>query len=190
MATKRILGIDPGSRNTGIGVIDFCEKTKNSVMVYAGCIKLTHENMACRLGELYFKVRDLVAHYLPNEISIEQVFVHHNVSSALKLGQARGVAIAASVASGLPIFEYAPTQIKQAVTGMGRASKAQVQHMCQALFKISNPLQADAADALAVALTHAHSDCLGTVKKSRHRRNRGLNWSENDCKLAGNISRN
>jgi crossover junction endodeoxyribonuclease RuvC len=188
MAIKRILGIDPGSRITGIGIIDFIDNNKTPNCIYAGCIKLGEENMSKRLGVLYFEVKNIVAHYQPNEVAIEQVFVNKNPSSALKLGQARGVAIAASVSRNLPIFEYAPRQIKQAVTGFGQAQKSQVQHMVKILLNISGNLQADASDALAIALCHAHSDILIPNNKSRKNRSRGLNWSQYDSKLTGKIS--
>jgi crossover junction endodeoxyribonuclease RuvC len=99
----------------------------------------------------------VIAEYQPSILSIEQVFMAHNVASALKLGQARGAAIVACVSQGLTVFEYAPTQIKQAVTGQGHADKVQVQHMIKALLNLSATPQADAADALAVALCHVHT---------------------------------
>ena len=96
--------------------------------------------------------------FAPDEIAIEQVFVSKSVQSALKLGQARGAALAAALARSLPVSEYAPNAIKRAVTGQGHADKVQVQHMVRVLMRLSQPLAADAADALAVALCHAHSN--------------------------------
>lgn len=182
---KRIFGIDPGSRATGIGVVDVFD---NNVMlcVYAGVVRLEAPDMFSRLSELFLKVKDLVAEYKPQEVAIEQVFMHKNVASALKLGQARGVLIAATVGNNLPIFEYAPRQIKQAVTGTGAAAKSQVQLMVAALLQLpAKPLE-DAADALAVAICHANSTAvLGCVpaKHTRKSGSRGLNWSNYDISL-------
>lgn len=183
---KRILGIDPGSRMTGIGIIDVGPSSK-LIHIFHTHISLQQQQFASRLVALYAAIRDVVECYQPHEIAIEQVFVHHNASSALKLGQARGVAIAAAAADQLPFFEYAPRVVKQTVTGLGSAQKSQVEYVVRALLGLSDQLQADAADALAIALTHAHSDFI--VAKPRGRRSRGLNWSQYDRKLAGKINR-
>jgi len=150
----RILGIDPGSRVTGFGVID--SDGVRSTLVASGCIRLGDEDFCARLGRIFAELQDVLARHRPAEVAVEQVFVAHNAQSALKLGHARGVAICAAVTSGLPVYEYTPRAVKQAVVGTGAADKAQVQHMVRRLLAIDAELAADAADALAVALGHAH----------------------------------
>lgn len=150
----RILGIDPGSRITGFGLIDTVKH--KSVYVTCGCIRTRATTMPLRLQEIYTGVSEIIGQYQPTVLAIEQVFVHRNVASALTLGQARGVAIVAGVQQGLTVYEYAPTQIKQAIVGQGHAAKTQVQHMVKVLLGLSKSPTADAADALAVALCHAH----------------------------------
>ena len=151
----RILGIDPGSQITGYGIID----ARGSRLDYidSGCIRLQQQDMPARLRIIYQSVAELVARHGPQEMAVERVFMHRNPDSALKLGQARGVAILAGVMAGLPVHEYAPRAIKQAVVGTGAAAKEQVQHMVCALLGLSKTPQADAADALAVALCHGHT---------------------------------
>ena len=152
----RILGIDPGSRITGFGIIEI-EQGRISY-VTSGCVRVTGQSFPLRLKEVFDGVRQISQHYRPDCMAIEKVFVHRNVDSALKLGQARGAAICAVLEKELPVHEYAPTEIKQAVVGKGRASKEQVQHMVTVLLKLPGTPQADAADALAVALCHAHTN--------------------------------
>lgn len=150
-----ILGIDPGSRLTGFGVIRrIGQKTE---YIVSGCIRTGDGELPDRLKKIFDGVSELIATYQPQQFAIEQVFMGKNADSALKLGQARGVAILAAVNSGLPIAEYAPRTIKQAVTGKGGAAKEQVQHMVQYLLKLPGKPQADAADALAIAICHAHT---------------------------------
>ena len=151
---KRILGIDPGSRLTGFGIIDVHQK--KSVYVTSGCIRMQAKLMPLRLHEIYTGINQIIEQYQPTISAIEQIFMYRNAATALKLGQARGVAMVACVQHGLPVHEYAPTQIKQAVVGTGRADKIQVQHMVKVLLSLSNTPQTDAADALAVAICHAH----------------------------------
>jgi crossover junction endodeoxyribonuclease RuvC len=148
----RILGIDPGSRITGFGVIDL--KLHNSKYVVSGCIRIRSNSMPLRLQEIYTNLNEIIEQYQPNISAIEQIFMHRNAASALKLGQARGAAIVACVQNNLPVYEYAPTRIKQAVVGKGHADKIQVQHMVKVLLSLPKTPQADAADALAVALCH------------------------------------
>lgn len=148
----RILGIDPGSRLTGFGIIDL--RGRETHYIASGCVRVRSQAMAERLREIFDGVSEVVDTYAPEVLAVEQVFVRVNVSSALKLGQARGVAIVAGVARALPVFEYTPAQVKQAVVGHGRAAKEQVQHMVRSLLKLPGNPQADAADALAVALCH------------------------------------
>jgi len=150
----RILGIDPGSRLTGFGVID--GDAQKTTYVSCGCIRTQSETMPLRLQEIYTGISEIITQYQPVALSIEQVFMHRNANSALKLGQARGVAMVAAVQQGLTVYEYAPNQIKQAVVGKGHADKSQIQHMIKVLLCLSDMPQADAADALAAAICHAH----------------------------------
>ncbi len=153
----RILGIDPGSQRTGIGVIDADAGGKQRHVYHAALHLLDNETFPLRLKQIFDEVCALIAEHRPSEVAIERVFMARNADSALKLGQARGAAICAAVHSGLTITEYAPKEIKQAVVGGGGAGKQQVQHMVGILLNIPPQLQADAADALAVAVTHAHT---------------------------------
>lgn len=147
-----IIGIDPGSRITGYGVIR-AEGNQNFYLT-SGSLQLTGEDANNRLQKIYSGLQDVVRLYQPTEAAIEQVFMHENPGSALKLGQARGAAI---VSLGIPISEYSARQVKQSVVGYGAAKKEQVQHMVQRLLNIPGPLQADEADALAIGLCHAHT---------------------------------
>ena len=150
-----ILGIDPGSRLTGFGVIRrIGQKTE---YIVSGCIRTGDGEMPGRLRKIFEGVTELINTYQPQEFAIEQVFMGKNADSALKLGQARGVAILAATLHDLPVAEYAPRSVKQAVVGKGSADKEQVQHMVQYLLKLPGKPQADAADALAIAICHAHT---------------------------------
>lgn len=153
---QRVIGIDPGSCKTGYGIIE-CNQFNGAKVLTSGTIVLGSQLMPARLQKLYAEVHELVTYYRPNVLAIEQVFVHKNVRSALKLGQARGVAIAAAMAGSLEVFEYAPRQVKQAIVGRGAAGKSQVQHMIKVLLQLTDLPAEDAADALAVALTHTHT---------------------------------
>jgi crossover junction endodeoxyribonuclease RuvC len=150
----RILGVDPGSVITGYGLID--QRDRQSYYVTSGCIRVGKKSFAERLSVIFEDLSVLIEKYQPTLLAIEQVFVHKNVASALKLGQARGVAIVAAARQGLPLAEYSPRQIKKAIVGYGAAEKNQVQQMVQMLLGLSGLPQADAADALAVALCHAY----------------------------------
>lgn len=152
---RRILGIDPGSRVTGYGVID--SDGQYSRHVASGCIRTSEGGLAERLRDIFAGVSEVVAVHAPLEAAIEQVFMAKNAAAALKLGQARGAAICAAVTAGLPISEYSPRTIKQAVVGTGKADKEQVQHMVKRILGLDQRLLADQADALAVAISHAHS---------------------------------
>ncbi|PID45941.1 MAG: crossover junction endodeoxyribonuclease RuvC [Proteobacteria bacterium] len=154
MAQTRIIGIDPGSRITGIGVID--SDGRHNTHVYSTCVRMGKESFPKRLGMIYRAVTETIQTYQPQEMSIEAVFVSNNPSSALKLGQARGAAICAGVMSGMMVHEYSPKEVKQSVVGKGGADKQQVQHMVKILLNLSGRLQIDTSDALAVALSHAH----------------------------------
>lgn len=152
--TLRILGLDPGSRRTGFGLIE-CRGSDYSHLAH-GCITCPATELIDRLRVIFEGVNALIEQHQPNEIAVERVFVNRNVDSALKLGQARGAALSA-VPRGTIVFEYAPRAIKSAVVGFGGAEKAQVAHMMRALLKIEGRLTSDASDALAVAVCHAHS---------------------------------
>ena len=150
----RILGIDPGSRITGFGVIDW--HGREPVYVASGCIKtLPNDELAGRIGMIVRSIGDLVAEYRPNQAAVEQVFVNVNPAATLMLGQARGAAVAALVLRDLPVYEYTALQVEQSVVGQGKAAKEQVQHMVVQMLGLSGTPQADAADGLAVAITHA-----------------------------------
>jgi crossover junction endodeoxyribonuclease RuvC len=151
----RVLGLDPGSRATGYGVIDCSADAPRYVA--SGTVRAAGSDFAARLREIYAGVADLMTTYAPDEIAIEKVFVNRNVDSALKLGQARGAALAATFMAPVPVAEYAPREVKLAVVGTGAAEKVQVQKMVSVLLGLSGRLAADAADALAIALCHAHA---------------------------------
>lgn len=150
-----ILGIDPGSNITGFGIIDAIGNKYKYIT--SGHIKTTKNNTSKQLQEIFAGIFELVNLYHPKEAAIEQVFMHANVSSALKLGQARGVAIVAAAQENIPIAEYSARQVKQAVVGYGNAEKSQVAHMVKILLGLKNKLQTDEADALAIAICHANS---------------------------------
>jgi crossover junction endodeoxyribonuclease RuvC len=154
----RILGIDPGSQRTGVGLIDVDAAGKCSY-VHCQALNLLQDtgDFPARLGKLVFDLEEVLAQWRPDVVAIESVFMDKSATSALKLGHARGAAIATVVRHGLPVHEYAPRLVKQSLVGGGAAEKAQVQHMVRLLLNLgTQKLQADAADALAVALTHAH----------------------------------
>lgn len=166
----RLLGIDPGLRVTGFGVID--RQGSKLAYVASGTIR-TDEKMALpeRLGIIGRGIAEIVAAYMPQQASIEEVFLNKNPWSTLLLGQARGAAIAALVGAGLPVAEYGTMQIKQAVVGHGRATKEQVQHMVRRLLALPGEPSPDAADALACAIAHAHGgQGLGTLSSAGRRK--------------------
>lgn len=153
---KIILGIDPGSRITGYGIVRVV--ANKAEYLGSGCIRVQDENLASRLHNVFTGVSEIIRQFKPTEFAIEQVFMAKNADSALKLGQARGAAIVAATNQSLPVFEYSARQIKQSVVGTGSADKQQVQHMVTYLLKLAKTPQADAADALAVALCHLHTE--------------------------------
>jgi len=159
--TIRILGIDPGSQRTGVGIIDVDQAGRATHVFHAPLNLLVGEaaakgNLPLRLKLLLDGLGEVIDAHRPHEAAIEQVFMARNPDSALKLGQARGAAICAAVMRDLPVHEYAAREIKLAVVGKGSADKVQVQHMVGIMLNLKGKLQADAADALAVAITHAH----------------------------------
>jgi len=151
----RILGIDPGSRLTGFGVIE--TRGDQAASVRHGVIKAGSGDFPERLGIIFSGICELINELQPQEVAIETVFVSHNAGSALKLGQARGAAMCAAISLGLPVAEYSPRSIKQAIVGRGGADKVQVQHMVGVLLQLKDLPTEDAADALAVALCHQHT---------------------------------
>ena len=150
----RIIGVDPGSRSTGYGVVD--SDGTRLVHVASGFVRTGEGGWSDRLRRIFEDLGAIIDAHTPGEFVIEKVFVHRNVSSALKLGQARGAAILAGATRALPVYEYSPNEVKQAVTGRGHATKEQIQHMTRVLLALREPAQADQADALAVAICHAH----------------------------------
>lgn len=151
----RILGIDPGSRITGYGIID--SDGRRSVHVASGCIRTGDQALPARLQAIFRGIHQLMAEYRPAAVAVEQVFLARNADSALKLGQARAAAICATFEVGAEVHEYAARAIKQAIVGIGHADKAQVSHMVAVLLNHREALQVDASDALAAALCHAHT---------------------------------
>lgn len=154
MSDDIILGIDPGSRITGYGVVKM-HKSKASYIA-SGCIRVASLPFAERLKVIFDGISQVVADFSPDKVAVEKVFMSKNPDSAIKLGQARGAAIVACANHDLPIFEYSATQIKQAVVGRGHADKNQIQHMINILLS-SDETQEDAADALAAAVCHGHT---------------------------------
>lgn len=155
MADKvRILGIDPGSRLTGFGVLDL--EADRATYVASGTVQSVDGEFPDRLKRIFDSVSEIVAEFQPDAVAIESVFVHRNPGSALKLGHARSAAICATFETDVEVFEYAPREIKQAVVGTGSATKDQVQHMVVTLLNLDGEPSPDAADALATALCHGH----------------------------------
>jgi len=156
VATRvRVLGIDPGSRRTGFGVIDCAGP--NLVHVASGAIAVSGRQFTDRLRTIFDRMREIIGEYRPEEIAIERVFVHKNADSALKLGQARGAALCAVLNGEMRVFEYAPRAVKHTVVGYGGAEKAQVAWMVRRALAFEGKLTADAADALALAICHAQN---------------------------------
>ena len=152
----RILGIDPGSRATGFGLVE----TINNRLSYvkSGCIRPSPKNDFCdRLNFIYKELIKIIDIYSPNVMAIEDIFVAKNVRSALKLGQVRGAVMIASVNNGIKVAEYPATKVKQALVGNGRAEKNQVAEMVKLILKIEKPKSLDEGDALAVAICHGHT---------------------------------
>ncbi len=157
----RIIGIDPGSNITGYGLIE--SNGKESSHLISGFIRVQGDTLPDKLGIIFSEVSALIAEHQPEQMAIENVFVSKNAGSALKLGQARGAAICAAMNAGLSVAEYSPREIKLAIVGTGGADKVQVQHMVRMLLGFREPLQADRADALAIALCHAHTGLVSTT---------------------------
>jgi crossover junction endodeoxyribonuclease RuvC len=157
-----ILGIDPGSRITGYGLIS--KEGNRLVHIDNGAVfTQSAKDFPQRLEQIFTGLSAVIAKYRPDAVAVEKVFLAKNAQSALKLGQARGAAIVAAVNVGLAVFEYTALQVKQAVVGSGRAEKVQVQQMIKALLNLPEVAQEDASDALAVAICHAHSAAMNRV---------------------------
>ena len=150
-----ILGIDPGSRVTGYGLINAVGNKLE--YVGCGCIRTQTQDFPQRLKIIHAELVKVIERFSPQQSAVEEVFMGRNASAALKLGQARGAAMVACLSNQLPVAEYSARKVKQAVVGNGAADKAQVQHMVKALLRISDNIEEDAADALAVAICHAHT---------------------------------
>ena len=151
----RILGIDPGLRRTGWGVIDVI----GSRLIFVGCgtvMTVEHQATAVRLAAIYAGLSEVIATHRPIESAVEATFVNKDAASTLKLGQARGVALLVPAQAGLSVAEYAPNLVKKTIVGAGHGEKAQIRMMISVLLPKADPRSADAADALAIAITHAH----------------------------------
>jgi len=155
-----ILGIDPGSRVTGYGLIK--NHSNKFEYIHSGHIKVKGDSFPERLGNIFQQLSEIISVHQPQQMSIESVFMHKNADSALKLGQARGAAICAGHHAGMEISEYAPREIKLAIVGMGSAQKEQVKHMVMRLLSIRKDLQVDESDALAIAICHAQHQMMET----------------------------
>ena len=168
----RILGIDPGLRITGFGVLDKVGQQLHYVA--SGCIKTPDGELPERLKAILNSLGEVIAQHQPQQVAVEKVFVNVNPQSTLLLGQARGTAICAAVLESLPVAEYTALQVKQAVVGNGHAKKEQVQEMVRRLLGLAGNPGADAADALACAICHAHGgQGLGSIATAGYRVKRG-----------------
>lgn len=168
----RILGLDPGLRITGFGIIDSLGSQLRYVA--SGCIKTRDGELPGRLKTLLDGVREVITTYQPDVVAVEKVFVNVNPQSTLLLGQARGAVICGAVSCDLAVAEYTALQVKQSVVGYGKAAKEQVQHMVQRLLALDTIPSPDAADALACAICHAHgSQGLGGLAGIGSRRRAG-----------------
>lgn len=153
-----VLGIDPGTATTGYGLVQQLDGRQVALVGYGVIRTPSTLPMAERLRRLYHALTDLIAKYQPDEAAVEELFFGRNVTTALSVGQARGVAILAAAEAGLPVHEYKPREVKQAIVGYGNASKEQVQQMVRVLLELDEvPRPDDAADAVAVAICHVHS---------------------------------
>ena len=162
----KIFGIDPGSRVTGYGVIE--SNGNQSKFIDSGVIKTNEKIFPERLRIIYKEIQNLVVHHQPDVVSIENVFIHKNADSALKLGQAKAAAICGTFKINVSVFEYAAREVKQAVVGTGAAEKEQVQQMVRIILGIKNKeLKLDESDALAIAICHAHSYSVNKILKDK-----------------------
>jgi crossover junction endodeoxyribonuclease RuvC len=172
VTSARILGIDPGLRVTGFGIVE----RRGQVLVYlaSGVVRSPNAELPARLHAILKHLREVIAQHSPDQVAVEKVFVNVNPESTLQLGQARGAAICAAVLAGLPVSEYSALQVKQAVVGNGHAAKQQVQDMVRRLLRLRDEPSADAADALACAICHAHGGSgLGRLATAGYRMRNG-----------------
>lgn len=170
--TVRILGIDPGLRVTGFGLLD--REGQRLTYVSSGVVRTPDGELPERLKAILDSLCEVIAQHAPTQVAVEKVFVNVNPQSTLLLGQARGAAICAAVSRGLPVAEYTALQVKQAVVGNGHAAKEQVQEMVRRLLSLPGDPSADAADALACAICHAHGgQGLGRVATAGYRMRHG-----------------
>jgi len=164
----RVLGIDPGSQITGIGIIDVKGGNEGNQHVFSESLRLPKGELARRLGAIYQRLETVIGEYKPQVIALEKVFLAKNPQAALTLGHARGAAMLAGVNAGLEVYEYSATEIKKTIVGRGRADKAQVQHMVRALLQLKEQPEVDESDALACALCHVHQSqsplAAGSIK--------------------------
>ena len=164
----RIIGIDPGLRNTGWGVIE----SEGSRLIYVGDGSVHSDADApleTRLLQIHSQILSVLKEYQPDEAAVEETFVNSDARATLKLGQARGVIMLAPAMLGLPVAEYAPNQIKKSVVGTGHADKSQVKHMVHLLLPKAQMNSADSTDALAIAICHAHHRALPRLKLALQR---------------------
>ncbi len=153
----RVIGIDPGSVVFGYGLIE--QNGSALIHLECGCHRIRDKSsFAARLKEIFVLIQEVLERFSPQAVAVEKVFVAHNVMSALKLGESRGVALLAASLKELPVYEYSTREIKQAVTGYGQADKPQIQKMVQKILKLPEVAAEDASDALAVAICHAQSE--------------------------------
>lgn len=167
----RIIGIDPGLRITGFGIIE--KRGARITYVTSGCVRSGDGELAERLKAILEGLGEVIELHQPSQAAVEKVFVNVNPQSTLALGQARGTAICAAVLAGIPVAEYTALQVKQAVVGNGHARKEQVQHMVRRLLALPGDPSPDAADALACAICHAHGAFLGKLSTRGMRRRKG-----------------
>jgi len=152
-----ILGIDPGTKTTGYGIVDRGERDRTLVGITYGEIRIKRgESLSLSLKTIYNQLIEIITEYAPDVISLENIFYGKNVKSLIKLGQARGVIILAASQSNIPLYEYTPLEVKKAVVGYGKAEKTQVQHMVKAILSLKEDPPLDASDALAIAICHSN----------------------------------
>lgn len=172
----RVFGIDPGSTRTGYGCVD-TDGTRHRLVSVGVLSMIATASLPQRLEAIHTGLARLLGEVTPDCVAVENLFHARNVRSALVLGHARGVAVLAAVEAGLPVVEYTPAEIKQAVVGYGRAEKAQIQQMVKLLLGLTSaPSPHDAADALAVALCHAHSARVAGLLQASAPARRGRSW--------------
>lgn len=170
--SKIILGVDPGSQITGVGVIKACGTELTHI--FSESIKLPKGELSQRLRVIYARLQSVIAQTRPDVVVVEKVFLAKNPQSALTLGHARGAALLAAVNNDIELTEYSATEIKKTVVGRGRADKAQVQHMMRVLLNLRVAPEADASDALAAAVCHAHHQQMNAVLENSNRKARGV----------------